>query len=298
MQDKQAQLDFIIPAFNEEQTIELTYQRLTKIAENLRLFCNFIFIDDGSSDDTWSILSRLAENDKRIKALRFSRNFGHQAAITAGIEHSQADYSLIIDADLQDPPELAEEMLELAKAGYDIVYGIRTSRKGESFTKKFTAEIFYRTINLFLDFEMPRNVGDFRLVSARARQLFLNVPDKSRLNREIWSSIGLAQTGIEYERPARIAGESKYNFKRMLRLAFDGITSAGSKPLRPIIITACLLIIVSIALLFTTPILSAITFCGAILLIALWLTGIYIAKTYRNITNRPPYYTIYDTSHT
>ncbi len=287
--ENQTQLDFIIPAFNEEQIIEITYKRLVNVTENLNLSCNFIFIDDGSTDNTWTILASLAEKDKRIKLIKFSRNFGHQIAITAGLEHSQAKYSLIIDADLQDPPELVSEMLETAKSGYDIIYGVRITRQGESFTKKLTANIFYRTINLFLDFAMPQNVGDFRLVSDKARKLFLQIHDKARLNREIWAWIGLPQTAIKYERPARIAGKSKYNLIRMLKLAFDGITSSGDKPLLIILLTAFLLMISGFILIFTNITASLIVISSAIILIFIWLAGTKIAQTYKIISDRPEY---------
>ncbi len=282
-------IDFIVPVFNEEQIINITYERLIAVASELKIDCNFIFIDDGSSDNTWKILSTFARKDERVKLIRFSRNFGHQIAITAGLAHSNANYSLIIDADLQDPPELVSDMLKMANSGYDIVYGVRTSRKGESLSKKFTANMFYRIINIFLDFTMPKNVGDFRLVSARARAIFLSISDKSRLNREIWAWTGLAQTGITYERPARIAGKSKYNFKRMLKLAFDGITSNNAKPLSIILLIASILFISSVFLIFINQLAAAIILITSIILTSIWLMGNMLAKSYLAIRNRPSY---------
>ena len=205
----QIKFDFIVPAYNEAEGIEETCARLISVLDEYAPDGEILFIDDGSTDNTWLVLKRLAEGNRRIKLLRFSRNFGHQAAITAGLAHSNADYSLILDADLQDPPELIEKMLPLVSEGYEVIYGVRSSRDGESKMKRMTASLFYRVINLFSSHSIPLDAGDFRLVSAKARELFLQTSDKARLNREIWAWVGLKQIGITYHRPARAFGTSK-----------------------------------------------------------------------------------------
>lgn len=282
-------IDFIVPAFNEEDGIRQTSQKLIDLVDANGLDASIIFIDDGSSDGTWLVLSELARDDHRIKVLRFSRNFGHQAAITAGLSHSHADFSMIIDADLQDPPELLPKMLKIASQGYHIVYGIRTEREGESVAKKITAKMFYRVINFFLPFNMPCDAGDFRLVSAKAREAFLQTKEISRLNREIWAWTGLSQTGIEFERPPRLFGKTKYNYKRMLKLALDGITASGEGPLWTIKFLAYAMIMLSLILLFIAPLISAITFASALILDFIALIGIYVARLYRQSRNRPTY---------
>ncbi|MFA5864191.1 MAG: glycosyltransferase family 2 protein [Phycisphaerae bacterium] len=285
-----AQIEFIVPAFNESEGIVKTCERLITVLESSNLTGNIIFVDDGSTDNMWQILKDIAENDKRVKLIRFSRNFGHQAAITAGLAHSHADYNFILDADLQDPPELLTGMLALAGEGYDVVYGVRTSREGETALKKGTASLFYRVINLFSPFPIPLDAGDFRLVSARARALFLHVSDKERLNREIWAWVGLKQIGINYHRPARAFGKSKYNWKRMLKLAFDGLTAGGTGVLLVPAIVSFLLFALSIILLVSISTLAAgLAFTASAVLLGMTIAGFYIGRLYHQSRKRPTY---------
>jgi dolichol-phosphate mannosyltransferase len=280
----------IVPAFNEADGIQQTCERLLSVFSKMNLSGSIIFIDDGSTDSTWPILKEAARKDHRIKLIRFSRNFGHQAAIVAGLAHSTADYNLILDADLQDPPELLEQMLPLAKKGYDVVYGVRETRAGETKMKKSTAGLFYRIINIFSAYKIPLDAGDFRLVSARARSLFLQATDHSRLNREIWAWIGLPQISITYHRPARVFGKSKYNWLKMLKLAFDGLTGVGVGPILITGLIAVLLWVIGFFLLFLAGgVVCAITFAAAVLQTALAVTGFYVARLYGQTRRRPTY---------
>jgi glycosyltransferase involved in cell wall biosynthesis len=286
----QSQIDFIVPAYNEAEGIGQTCARLTGVLDKLSLDGNILIIDDGSTDNTWPVLKDLSRQDSRIKLLRFSRNFGHQAAITAGLAHSNADYNLILDADLQDPPELLEQMLPLAEKGYEVIYGVRATRAGESGLKKFTASLFYRVINLFSPYAIPLDAGDFRLVSARARELFLHASDKARLNREIWAWIGLKQIGLTYHRPARAFGTSKYNWNRMLKLALDGLTATDSGPIMLLAgLTILLLLASPILMIAAGTVAAALTFTAALLLAAIAIVGFYTVRLYAQSCRRPSY---------
>jgi dolichol-phosphate mannosyltransferase len=222
--------------------------------------------------------------------IRFSRNFGQQPAITAGLAHSQAEYNLILDADLQDPPELLSEMLPLARQGYEVVYGVRVSREGETHAKKATANLFYQVINLFAPFSIPLDAGDFRLVTARARELFLQASDQSRLNREIWAWIGLRQIAVNYHRPARAFGRSKYNWSRMLKLAFDGLTSTGTGPLLTLAAGAVTLLVLSLLLLiFLKTVPAGLAFTSGLILAGMAIVGFYTGRMYYQLRKRPTY---------
>jgi glycosyltransferase involved in cell wall biosynthesis len=283
-------IDFIVPAYNEAEGIGKTCERLLAVFDKLGLHGSIIFIDDGSDDDTWQILKTQAEKDLRIKLLRFSRNFGHQVAIVAGLTRSKADYNLILDSDLQDPPELVDRMMSLAKQGYDVVYGVRESRQGETAMKKMTAKLFYRLLNIFSPYSIPLDAGDFRLVSAKARSLFLQADETARLNREIWSWVGLKQIGFAYHRPSRVFGKSKYNWKRMLKLAFDGFAASGAAPVLAVAVAAGGLFLLSgLFLIFSAPVYSTVTFSSALVLAAIAIAGFYIARLYTQSRRRPDY---------
>ena len=290
MQTGKPQIEFIVPAYNESEGLFQTYDKLINVLESTGLQGKIIFVDDGSSDNTWEILKQIAQKDNKVKLLRFSRNFGHQPAITAGLAHSSADYSLILDADLQDPPELLVPMMELAKQGYEIVYGVRIAREGETAAKKATANLFYRAINLFTPFAIPLDAGDFRLVSAKARELFLKATDKARLNREIWSWVGLKQIGYKYHRPPRSFGVTKYNWKRMLKLAFDGLTASGTGPLLTLAAAAVVLLLLALVLLLAgAPFPAGLSFCCSLVLIAMTISALYIGRLYHQLRKRPTY---------
>jgi polyisoprenyl-phosphate glycosyltransferase len=284
------QIEFIIPAYNEGEGIRQTYDRLKIVLEASGLNGTILFVDDGSRDNTWEVLTQIAQTEPRVRLLRFSRNFGHQPAITAGLAHSNADYNLILDADLQDPPELLGQMMTLAQQGYQVVYAVRSAREGETPAKKATANLFYKVINWFSPFAIPLDAGDFRLVSAQARQLFLQAGDKGRLNREIWSWIGLKQIGIPYLRPGRAFGKSKYNWKRMLRLAFDGLTATGTGPLLALAAAAGGLFFLSLLLvLFRQTLPAGMALTSGVVLAGMAIVGLYVGRLYHQARHRPTY---------
>lgn len=286
-------IDLVVPLYNEQETIERTYQRLAKLFGPLRnaaLEPAIIFVDDGSTDNSSAILRRIAQADNAVKVLMFSRNFGHQAAITAGLAHSNADFSVVLDADLQDPPELVTEMLELTQKGFDVVFGQRKRREGETAFKKITAALFYKLLNIFSTVPVPRNVGDFRLVTRRGRELFLQAPEKARLNRAIFAWAGLKQTHLLYDRPQRAAGETKYHLTRMCSLAMDGIANASGRPITLIGITATLFLVLStLTACFGRLDLAGVLFSGSLVLYGLAICGVYIGRLYFNLRRRPSY---------
>jgi len=294
----------IIPVFNEEQVIEHTYERLKIVMDSMAEPYELLFINDGSRDKTVDILKHLGEADDHIKIIDFSRNFGHQIAITAGMDYAKGDAVIIIDADLQDPPELILEMIEKWKSGYDVVYAKRTARKGETFFKKQTAALFYRTLRAMTDIEIPIDTGDFRLIDRKVCEQMQNVHERNRFVRGLVSWVGFKQTAVEYERDERYAGETKYPLKRMLKLSIDGITSFSYKPLKIAnylgaalsIIGFIYMLVVLYQKLFTT---TTITGWSSIIVIQLFFSGIilmmlgvigeYIGRIYDEAKNRPLY---------
>ena len=225
-------LSIVVPCFNEEEVLRGTNRRLVGVLGQLSLKFEILYVDDGSTDATAEILRELQALDERIRVICFSRNFGHQMAITAGLEHAAGDAVAIIDADLQDPPELIPEMVALWRSGYKVVYGIRRTRDGETPFKLWTAKAFYRLINSLSDVEIPVDTGDFRLIDRVVVDVFLQMPERHRLLRGMWSWIGFSQVGLPYQRAQRFAGETKYPLRKMLGLALDGIVSFSVVPLR------------------------------------------------------------------
>lgn len=294
----------IIPVFNEEQVIEHTYERLKIVMDSTGETYELLFINDGSRDSTVDILKRLGETDNHIKVIDFSRNFGHQIAITAGMDFAKGDAVIIIDADLQDPPELILKMIEKWKSGYDVVYAKRTARKGETFFKKQTAALFYRTLRAMTDIEIPIDTGDFRLIDRKVCEQMQNVHEKNRFVRGLVSWVGFKQTAVEYERDERYAGETKYPLKRMLKLSIDGITSFSYKPLKMAnylgvalsSIGFIYMLVVLYQKLFTkttitgwSSIIVIQLFFSGIILMMLGVVGEYIGRIYDEAKNRPLY---------
>jgi len=229
---KNIKYSIIVPVFNEEEVIQQTYQRLITVMDSSDAPYELLFINDGSKDRTEEILIEIGITDARVKLINFSRNFGHQVAISAGIDYAQGEAVVIIDADLQDPPELILDMIEKWMEGYEVVYAKRLSRKGESFFKKQSASLFYRTLRSMTDIDIPLDTGDFRLMDRKVVQQMKGLREKNRFVRGMASWVGFRQTAIEYERDERAAGETKYPLKRMLKLSMDGITSFSYKPLK------------------------------------------------------------------
>jgi len=299
-------ISVIIPMYYEEEVAEECYKRMTSVLQNIENYdYEIICINDGSRDKTLSILENLAIRDKRLKVLSFSRNFGHQCAVTAGLKYVTGDAIVIIDADLQDPPELIPEMLKLWEAGNDVIYGKRKTRDGESVFKLFTAKMFYKALNALSDVEIPKDTGDFRLVDRKVVDTINSLPEHNKFLRGLFSWVGYKQIPFQYERKERFAGKTKYPLKKMLKLASDGIISFSTKPLKivgglgmiSIVISFILLIYALISYIFKLNNLSAgwtslmlgITFFAGVQLLSLWIMSEYIARIYDESKNRPQY---------
>jgi polyisoprenyl-phosphate glycosyltransferase len=222
----------VVPFLDEEENLPVLYERLSAAMAGRPEQLEVLFVDDGSSDSSPAWAAEKARVDRRVKLLRLSRNFGHQVAITAGLDHAEGDAVVIMDADLQDPPELVPELVAKWREGYEVIYAIRTARSGESFLKKALASAFYRVFRSMVNFEVPRNVGDFWLLDSRVVQALRNVREQHRYVRGITSWVGFRQAAVPYHRATRHAGRTKYPFWRSLNLAFDAITSFSGAPLR------------------------------------------------------------------
>lgn len=294
----------IVPVFNEELVIAETYKRLTKVMSSLDESYEILFVNDGSRDKTSEIIEQFCKHDRSIKLINFSRNFGHQIAVTAGMEYSKGQAVVIIDADLQDPPEVIVQMIEKWKEGYDVVYGKRLKRHGESVFKKLTAKVFYRFLAKMTTVKMPVDVGDFRLIDRTVCDTMNSFTEKNRYVRGMVSWVGFKQTAVEYVREERFAGETKYPLKKMIKLAGDAILSFSYKPLKMsgligIVISALsflYLIVIIFQKIFTNTtvegwasILAVILFFNGISLILNGITAEYIGRIYEETKNRPLY---------
>jgi polyisoprenyl-phosphate glycosyltransferase len=298
-------ISIVIPVYFEEEVIEFTYIRVKEYLSGLPYRYEIVFVNDGSKDKSLEILKAIAKSDKTIKIISFSRNFGHQVAITAGIDEAAGDAIVVMDADLQDPPEVISEMLVKWEKGYDVVYAKRKQRNGESFFKKFTAQAFYRLLNKLTDIEIPLDTGDFRLMDKKIKYDLLKIREKNRFVRGIISWIGHNQTFVEYERPARFAGETKYPLRKMLKFALDGITSFSVYPLKIAlsvgffsIVIAFFLFIYAISSLaffpsatlpgWTSTIITTVFF-GGVQLFTIGIIGEYIGRIFEESKKRPLY---------
>lgn len=294
----------VIPVYYEEAVVEVCYKELKRVMYKNKWCYEFIFVNDGSQDKTLSILKDLAQADHQVKIIDFSRNFGHQIAVTAGVFHSLGDVTVIIDADLQDPPRVIEEMVAKWQSGYDVVYAKRKKRKGETYFKLLTAKWFYRFLHYMAEIEIPMDTGDFRLMDRKVVEAFKQMPEKNRFVRGMVSWVGFDQTFIEYERDERLAGTTKYPLKKMIHFAADGIISFSTKPLKMVRTLGSLTILVAIALLIYsliskfithdvvtgwTSLMVAITFFSGVQLFSIGLLGEYIARIYDESKRRPLY---------
>ena len=299
-------ISIVIPVFNEEEVINKLIERLAILIQNVPNYeFEVIFVNDGSKDKTLDILEEIAQKESRLKILSFSRNFGHQAAVTAGIKYVTGDAVVIIDADLQDPPELIPDMIKLWEQGNEVIYGKRKKRKGESAFKLLTAKMFYKTLNALSDVEIPRDTGDFRLVDRKVIDVINQMPEHNKFLRGLFSWVGFKQYAFEYERQERKAGKTKYPLKKMMKLASDGIISFSTKPLKLLGGIGIISIIVSIGILVYslisyacnlnqlapgwTSIMVTVTFLGGIQLLSIWLMSEYIARIYDETKQRPQY---------
>lgn len=293
-------LDIIVPVYNEEDCIDKTLERLLNLKETFRskLKVNFIFINDGSKDSSAQILAKYAKEDKSIKLINFSRNFGHQMALTAGLDYSKGDYTAIIDADLQDPPELIYNMYEKCLEGYDIVYGKRLKRKNETVFKKLTAWGFYRTLKSMCNLDIPTDTGDFRFITKDVRDAFNSMREKHRFIRGMIPWTGFKSAPLPYNRDERAAGVTKYPLSKMLKLALDGIFSFSFKPVEMLFTLSTLLFIVSLIVLAGAfffefeeewIISFVLVFLSSVHMLAFGILGQYIGRIYDETRNRPLY---------
>ena len=301
---EQALVSVVVPVFNEAPVIEAFHERATTALASLP-DCGYeiVFVDDGSTDQSFAKLSALAEQDPHVSVIKFSRNFGHQIAITAGLDHSRGHCAVVIDADLQDPPEVIGDMVARWQEGYDVVYGVRRGRKGERRMKLVTASMFYRILNRITKINIPVDVGDFRLMSRRALDELNQLREKDRFVRGLVSWIGFRQTGVSYERDERLAGETKYPYSKMLQFALDGITSFSTLPLKLATwlgYAASVFAFVYLASVFVQKLLGytiqgwatimvAMLFLGGVQLICLGIMGEYIGRIFNEIKPRPMY---------
>ena len=296
-------LSVVTPCYNEEEVFPELRKRLNAVLSSLGIQYEIIFVDDGSKDRTWELLQEAQSQDPHVKAVRLSRNFGHQLAITCGLDQAKGEVILILDADLQDPPELLPEMLEKWRDGFDVVYGKRRKRHGESVLKRLFAFAFYRTFAKVTGFEMPRDTGDFRLMDRRALKALQALREKHRFVRGMVSWIGYNQCPIYYDRPERWAGITKYPFRKSFFLAVDAITSFSYAPLRlasylgiGVSCLAFVYIFVVIALKIMgisyrgyTSIIASVLLLGGVQLTVLGMIGEYVGRIFEQGQNRPLY---------
>jgi polyisoprenyl-phosphate glycosyltransferase len=294
----------VVPAHNEEGVIEELAVRLGEVMDRLDGDAEAILVDDGSSDRTYELMLRVSSVDPRFRVVRLSRNFGHQTALTAGVDCSSGDAVVVLDADLQDPPEVILELAARWREGYDVVYAVRDVREGETRFKRLTARAFYRAFNRISEVKVPLDVGDFRLVDRRVLDVFARMRESNRFVRGMFSWIGLRQTGVLYRRHERFAGETNYPLRKMLRFAATGLISFSSAPLRVALNLGFLVSFIAFALGIWSLIVKATgfynvpgwtslvvvtTFIGGIQLIVLGVIGEYIGDIHAEVKQRPLY---------
>ncbi|MBD2871536.1 glycosyltransferase family 2 protein [Paenibacillus arenilitoris] len=304
MKQPAVKYSIIVPMFNEEEVIGFTYDRLKQVMDGTGEPYELIFVNDGSRDRTVDAVSMICEFDPNVRLIDFSRNFGHQIAISAGMDYARGAAIVVIDADLQDPPEVILRMIAKWKEGYEVVYGKRVKRKGETAFKKLSAKLFYRTLRTLTNVDIPVDTGDFRLIDRKVCDVLRGLKEKNRFIRGLVSWIGFRQTMVEYEREERYAGETKYPLKKMIAFALDGITSFSYKPLKiasyvgfALSLTSFLyLVIVVFQKLFTgstvpgwASIVAVNLLFNGIILMLLGLIGEYIGRIYDESKNRPLY---------
>ena len=297
-------LSIVIPIYNEEENIDSLINRLRTVVAQMQISCEYIFVNDGSKDHSFQLIKNLALADPAVKYIDFSRNFGHQIAVSAGLDLAAGDRVAIIDADLQDPPELIIDMFAKMDQGYEVVYAKRNNRNGESWLKKFTAKVFYRILKSITSVKIPVDTGDFRIIDRKVVNVLNQMPEHNKFLRGQISWIGFKQTYVEYDRKVRQAGSTGYTYKKMIRLALDGITSFSNFPLK--VASICGFVVSGIAFMvmiyalysryitkdyvegWTSTIISVL-FLGGIQLISIGIIGEYISRLSENARNRPLY---------
>ena len=299
-------LSVVIPMYYEEEVSDCCYERVSDVLQKIEDYdYEIIFVNDGSKDKTLELLRNMAEKDEHVKVVSFSRNFGHQAAVTAGLKFVTGDAIVIMDADLQDPPEIIPEMIKLWEDGSEVIYGKRKTRPGESVFKLLTAKMFYDFLNSMSEVDIPKNTGDFRLVDRKVVDVVNSLPEHNKFLRGLFSWVGFEQKEFLYDRQKREFGETKYPLKKMIKLAKDGIISFSSKPLKlvggvgvlSILLSFCILLYSICSFIFKwnnltagwTSIMVSITFFAGVQLFALWIMSEYVSRIYDESKGRPEY---------
>ncbi|HZR09923.1 MAG TPA: glycosyltransferase family 2 protein [Myxococcales bacterium] len=297
-------LSLVLPIYNEEAVIPELHARLQRFLPRLGLETEVVFVDDGSRDRSLELLRGIAASEPRYRVLSFARNFGHQAAITAGLDHARGEAIVVMDADLQDPPEVVLEMVAKWRDGFDVVYGKRRSREGETWLKLLTAKWFYRIFAAMIPIEVPLDTGDFRLMSRRIVTVLRELRETHRFVRGLVAWLGFKQTAVLYDRPARFAGETKFPLRKMLRFAIDGITSFSVLPLRFATYLGMLISIASVGVAIWavlarfvfhvtvpgwTTVIVLVSLLAAVQLIMIGILGEYIGRIYEQVKKRPLY---------
>ena len=301
---KSPEISIVVPLYNEEKNIRLMYDRL--VSSILKITSNFeiIYVNDGSKDNSFLELVKLSKEDERVKYINFSRNFGHQIAVTAGLDYSKGTAVVIIDGDLQDPPEVIPEMYAKHKEGFEVVYGQRLKRKGDNFFKKITAKYFYRILKKITSINIPLDTGDFRLIDQKIVKDLKNMPEQNKFLRGQIAWLGYRQTSVFFERDERKFGETGYPFSKMLKFALDGITGFSDVPLQFVTKTGIFISFISFLVIlyaifshfilertitgWTSLIISSM-FIGGVQLISVGIIGEYISRINKNVQNRPLY---------
>jgi len=296
-------ISIVAPVHNEADALAELHRRLDAVLVPLGEY-EIVFVDDGSTDASWERMLALAGVDSHMRLLRLSRNFGHQPALTAGLDAARGDAVVLMDSDLQDPPELIPELVAQWRNGYDVVYALRAEREGETRFKRWTASAFYRLLRRMTPVEIPANAGDFRLLSRRAVDALARMPERARFLRGMTSWVGFRQTGVPYRRDARFAGETKYPTRRMIRFALDAITSFSTTPIKVVTGFGALLVVFCVGVLiwalyikyFTneaiqgwTSVLIVLLLLGGMQLVALGVIGQYVARIFEEAKHRPLY---------
>lgn len=298
------QLSVVVPCYNEEESVPMLVDRLVQAIEPWADEAEIILADDGSSDETWAAIEAAHRRYPVVRGIRLSANRGHQVALTAGLEAAKGERIFMLDADLQDPPEILPDMMMMMDRGYDVVYGRRAERQGETLFKKATAYLFYRFLNTLSDVDIPKDTGDFRLVSRRSLDAVLAMPERARFIRGMFAWAGFKQIGLEYVRDPRVAGVTKYPFRAMLRFATDALTGFSTKPLKMatrlaflslyVTFLMAVYVFLSLVLYSTAPgwasMLLAISFFSGIQLLTLGIMGEYIGRLYMESKQRPMYF--------
>ncbi|MCC7025566.1 MAG: glycosyltransferase family 2 protein [Saprospiraceae bacterium] len=299
-----SKISVIIPIYNEETNIQVLYERLKKVLNGIELEHELLFVNDGSQDQSIQVIKQLAELDIHIRYIDFSRNFGHQIAVTAGIDAVHSEYVVIIDADLQDPPELIPEMYEKMKQGFEVVYARRRSRKGEHFLKKVTAKLFYRILTSITHISIPLDTGDFRIMHKKVVDVLKTMPEQDKFLRGQISWIGFNQSYVEYDRDERLSGTTGYTYSKMIKFALDGITSFSNFPLKVASYLGFVVSFFSFLLILYAlysrlvskhfvpgwaSIMICVLFLGGVQLISIGIIGEYISRMGNNIRKRPLY---------